>query len=356
MLWGYKALYCLIAIWVFVSPVRADVTQHFQWVAFKVLADSEINLEVSNMHEFNGVQAFKQTFGSEEQRFRGRFVYVDDQETFSSDARLTWYSPGDSSIYRLYYQENPVIRAARAGDILVLARYGEEHLLSMVIAAESQVQQELFQLFALQNIPRSGLAIQPDQYQGSFIASLTAPRLEKVMTEHLQQTAKIPVDIGKVPVELQVWKDPDSKEYTLVGEVTRVKDGDSLIVSELMEIRLFGLDAPEKKQTCRIDGKRWDCGQTAKDRLTKLALGQQVRCTHRKKGGYGRFLSICQVGSRILNETMVREGLAIIYYDPDYQAAEREARLNKQGVWRSEFINPHDWRRGKRLVQESAIP
>ncbi|MEM9806808.1 MAG: thermonuclease family protein [Cyanobacteria bacterium P01_D01_bin.56] len=342
-------------VWVLIAPAHADVTQNFEWIALKKLADSEINLEASNMHEFNGVRAFRQVLGSKKQRFRGRFVFVNEQETFSSDARLTWYSPGNSSIYRLYYQENPVIRAARAGDTLVLARYGKEQLLSMIIAAGSQAQQELFHLFAIQKIPRSGLVVQPDQDQGSFITALTAPRLEKVMTEHLQQTAKIPVDIGKVPIALQIWKDPDSREFTLVGEVTRVKDGDTLVVSELMTIRLFGLDAPEKKQTCLI-GKRWNCGQTAKERLTALALGKQAHCTHRKSAGFGRFLSICRVGNRILNATMVREGLAIIYYDPDYQAAEREARLDKQGLWRSEFINPHDWRRGKRLAQESTAP
>jgi len=42
---------------------------------------------------------------------------------------------------------------------------------------------------------------------------------------------------------------------------------------------------------------------------------------------------------------MVREGFAINYYDGGYQAAEREARNARRGIWRGEFEFPRDWHR-----------
>lgn len=342
-----------ILIWALFSPARADVTANFDWIALKVVSASEVNLETSHMHEFSGVQALRQAFGRNRQRFRGRFVYVGAGQVFSADARLTWYSPGDrGAVFRLYYQENPVVRAAKAGDILVLAKYGEQKLLNVIVTANSPAQQELFQLFALKHIPRSGLFIEPEQQQQSFLAGMIAPGLERVMTEQLEQVARIPPETSSVPLDLKAWKNPQNKEYTVTGTVSKVKDGDSLMLGELIEVRLVGLDAPEIKQKCCVEDRVWACGQTAKDRLSAWALGKQATCKHRKKAGFGRFASICHVGKRNLNAALVEAGLAVIYYDDIFQAEENAARHTKQGIWRSEMVTPHDWRRKQRAFCE----
>jgi endonuclease YncB( thermonuclease family) len=41
----------------------------------------------------------------------------------------------------------------------------------------------------------------------------------------------------------------------------------------------------------------------------------------------------------------VREGHAVDYYQGGYQAAEREARTARRGLWRGDFERPQDWRR-----------
>ncbi len=48
---------------------------------------------------------------------------------------------------------------------------------------------------------------------------------------------------------------------TLSGPA-RVVDGDTLFVAG-ERIRLHGIDAPEKDQTCSIDGRDWACGIAA---------------------------------------------------------------------------------------------
>ena len=48
---------------------------------------------------------------------------------------------------------------------------------------------------------------------------------------------------------------------TITGPA-RVIDGDTLGVSG-QRIRLHGIDAPEKNQTCQIEGTPWACGIAA---------------------------------------------------------------------------------------------
>ncbi len=55
--------------------------------------------------------------------------------------------------------------------------------------------------------------------------------------------------------------------------VASVIDGDTIEVHG-QRIRLHGIDAPESRQLCRLDGKPWQCGKDAANpkfpRLKKL--------------------------------------------------------------------------------------
>ena len=64
------------------------------------------------------------------------------------------------------------------------------------------------------------------------------------------------------PVLLLALSLPASaRAQVLVGEATAV-DGDSLSVGGT-SVRLFGIDAPESRQTCDRDGTDWGCGEEA---------------------------------------------------------------------------------------------
>lgn len=123
------------------------------------------------------------------------------------------------------------------------------------------------------------------------------------------------------------------------------KDGDSLMVGDL-EVRLFGIDAPELGQTCQRDGQNWACGAAAKDLLNSLIRGKSVFCSKTGTDQYQRVLALCVAGTTDLNRTMVASGYAVAFrrYSSDYVSAEDSARVNKRGLWSSKFTMPSDYR------------
>ncbi|WGT49668.1 thermonuclease family protein [Thioclava nitratireducens] len=127
---------------------------------------------------------------------------------------------------------------------------------------------------------------------------------------------------------------------TVTG-IPRVVDGDTLVVANT-RVRLFGIDAPEAKQSCKTtQGVRWACGQAATAELQRLA-GRGVRCTGNEQDRYGRLIAICRAGGRDLNAEMVARGAAFAYrrYALDYVGQEERARRAGLGIWQGEARRP----------------
>src|SRR5262249_5281574 len=64
------------------------------------------------------------------------------------------------------------------------------------------------------------------------------------------------------------------------GQATNaiVKDGDTIQIGEAI-YRLDGIDAPELDQICIDDhADPWTCGLEARERLSKLISGRDIRC------------------------------------------------------------------------------
>ncbi len=129
----------------------------------------------------------------------------------------------------------------------------------------------------------------------------------------------------------------------------RVIDGDTLAIGTTT-YRLFGIDAPERLQTCVTSDEVWKCGASATEALRALIGSSLVDCPPRELDRYGRTVAICYVAGIDLGDAMVAGGWALAYrsFTKMYVPAEESARTAGAGIWGSGFVTPQDWRRGVR--------
>ena len=137
----------------------------------------------------------------------------------------------------------------------------------------------------------------------------------------------------------------------LTGTVTWVHDADTLRVDPHGQVRLLGIDAPEKSASAR-DQTFIKLG-IAPTRLRPLhgaglawmiqhVKGQAVTLLQdqRKRDRHGRLLAYVQLADgRLLNRVLLEEGLVIVYRrfpfarQADFLAAEALARQHGIGLW-----------------------
>lgn len=132
---------------------------------------------------------------------------------------------------------------------------------------------------------------------------------------------------------------------SLFGTAT-VTDGDTLRLNDVA-IRLFGIDAPEIKQTCeQHDGSEWACGVWAAKQLQAFLDRRIVNCDGQTKDRYGRLVATCFVDGADIGAEMVRAGAAEAYrkYASDYVDEEKEALFAERGIWGAKHISPETYR------------
>lgn len=118
----------------------------------------------------------------------------------------------------------------------------------------------------------------------------------------------------------------------LEGVVTKVRDGDTLVVAlphGVETIRLHGVDCPEGGQAY---------GGAARRTTQSLALGKRVTIVSKGRDRYGRVLGdVVLPDGRSLSAELIRRGMAWWYrrYAPRSPFAELEARARakRAGLW-----------------------
>lgn len=134
--------------------------------------------------------------------------------------------------------------------------------------------------------------------------------------------------------------DQDSAE--IFSDYARVLDGDTLVLDG-RHVRLSGIDAPELAQTCKEVHAVQPCGRNARTALIALIGTAKVRCEGHGTDKYRRTLATCLADDRNLNQEMVERGMAVAYGRYDRQ--ETQARMQKIGLWATEFDRPEEWRK-----------
>lgn len=138
----------------------------------------------------------------------------------------------------------------------------------------------------------------------------------------------------------------------------RIIDADTIELDGT-KVRLNGIDAPEMWQNCEdINSKMYRCGVYARVALQALieAMSDEiVQCQYTGKDFYGRIIGECSIGKININMWLVENGWALAYrkYSKKYVENENIAKSNRVGIWSGNFVEPWNWRRGKRLVSEN---
>ena len=126
--------------------------------------------------------------------------------------------------------------------------------------------------------------------------------------------------------------------------VERVVDGDTLLLANGARIRLQGVDTPE---TVKPNHPVEPFGPEATE-FTRRFVAQgngavRLQFDRERLDKYGRFLAYVWVGARMLNEELVRAGLATAELQYRYSStmktrfrrAEEEAEAAARGIWSS---------------------
>ncbi len=127
-----------------------------------------------------------------------------------------------------------------------------------------------------------------------------------------------------------------------------VMDGDTFSWNG-QTYRLWGIDAPEQKQSCRRGSEDYQCGATARSYLRSLIDPAALACEIKPRAiKETRIVALCRVGGEDLAQLMVSAGWAVDYkvFSKGYYAAvEADARAARRGLWAGEFQSPQAWRK-----------
>jgi endonuclease YncB( thermonuclease family) len=112
-------------------------------------------------------------------------------------------------------------------------------------------------------------------------------------------------------------------------------------------VRLAGIEAPDRRQTCGSGRRRFRCGAAAESALERLVDGRSVSCTLSGSDDRDRPLATCTRGKTDIGAELVRQGR--VFADSGlfatYAALEQEARTAKVGIWSAgEPERPADFR------------
>ncbi|WP_440656726.1 thermonuclease family protein [Candidatus Pelagibacter sp. HIMB1509] len=151
------------------------------------------------------------------------------------------------------------------------------------------------------------------------------------------------------------YNDVRSENINKISGFAKVVDGDTIKINS-KKIRLYGIDAPEKKQKCKKTyltisfmsfTKDYMCGEVSTQKLIKKINKQKLNCNILDVDRYKRLVGECFKRNINLNSWMVSNGYAVAYrkYSKKYISDEINAKNNKLGIWQGKFEMPWDYRR-----------
>ena len=154
------------------------------------------------------------------------------------------------------------------------------------------------------------------------------------------------------------YNDVRSEEIKEISGNAKIIDGDTIKINS-KKIRLYGIDAPEKKQTCKrpyleififIFYEDYSCGQKSTEALIKKINNQKITCQIFDIDYFKRLIGECYKRKINLNAWLVSNGHAVAFrkYSKKYISNETIAKQEKKGLWQGKFEMPWDYRKSNK--------
>ena len=175
--------------------------------------------------------------------------------------------------------------------------------------------------------------------------------LNDTIKEKIENTNKISFEKNKNDEnEIEINESNEKIKY----KVIKVSDGDTISVKklknnvldgDLIKVRLYGVDAPEKDQ---------DFGYESKKALMNYVSNKTIEIDIKSKDRYGRSVGILYVDGRNINEELLRDGYVWYYeqYDKNNERSrllQENAMKNKLGLFSKKgYIEPWKFRKAKK--------
>ena len=175
------------------------------------------------------------------------------------------------------------------------------------------------------------------------------------------KNVKISQNNGKKSSKTRKSKEKKEVEPEILDgyQVLKVSDGDTIniqkvengkFVGEILRIRMYGMDAPEKTR---------DYGSESRQALEKLVTGKNLSVEVKNKDRYGRTVAIIYADGKNVNEEMVKTGNAWWYQeyakkDAQFEEYQENAKQKKLGLFsRKGYTEPWNYRKEKKAAASS---
>jgi len=142
--------------------------------------------------------------------------------------------------------------------------------------------------------------------------------------------------------------------WAWTGRVVDVSAGETMMVlihGKSVEVSLYGIDCPEEGQPFSHQAMRF---------TSKMILGKVVEVHRMDTDKQGRTVALVSVNRSLLNEELVKAGLAWVYnwhchemICETWKHYQLRAKIDKRGLWSEpEPISPWKFRRQKKKGQD----
>lgn len=192
------------------------LSKFFPSIAAKRLSLVEIQPQVSNQHEFNGIGELRAMFGDEKRTFEATFIRLNDDEekVNSSPGKMTWYDSRRNhptrSEFRLYYSSNEVVKSSLPNDLVIIAKMFDNKLAVIIAPQGSTAEKQLLWLFGIAEIG-TGFRFKDfiDEkadigFAGRYILSSLGFEVEETAPDYLEELIRL---FGKTFPSTKIFSD-----------------------------------------------------------------------------------------------------------------------------------------------------